>query len=491
MPQQTLKDKALSSMVWTMFSKYSNMLITFVSGIILARMLSPYDYGCIGMLAIFMALAEIIIDGGFASALIQKKNPTQEDYSTIFFWNLSMAAILYVVLYFLAPAISRFYDIELLCPVLRVQGLILFIYAFNIIQRNQLKKKLNFKVLGIVSVTTSLISLVVTIWLAYHGYGVWSLVANNIISALIPAVVFWFYLKWRPIWTFSWESFKELFSFGGYMFLTHLVNTFCSKLTGLLIGKVYSPATLGYYSKAMSTESMASHAISTSIDSVTFPLYARVKDDKPAMAAMVKRLTSTIAYITFPVMFVLMLTAKPLFVLLYSEKWLASVPYFQVLCIAGAASCLQSVNLQTIAAIGKSKVMFYWTVIRRSVGLVFIIGGMLAFGMKGLLVGMVLYHWTYYFINMGLVSKYIGYKWNKQLLDLIPMAVMSVVAAVISYFAISPWHLNMYVDGILKVVVYAIIYMGWSLLFKPESFTYSLTIVPEKFRFWERKKKLV
>ena len=235
--KNSLKQKAAAGMVWTALQRYSTMFISFISGIILARLLTPYDYGCIGMLSIFMVLAEAFIDGDFGSALIQKKNPTQEDYSTIFWWNLCMAVLMYSVLYISAPAIARFYDIPLLCNVLRVQGIILFIYAFNIIQKNQLRKKLNFRVLSIVTITTSITSLVITILMAYHGFGVWSLVAQNMVMAAIPALVFWFYIKWRPIWTFSWKSFRELFSFGLYMFLTHLVNQFGNQIQGLLMPK--------------------------------------------------------------------------------------------------------------------------------------------------------------------------------------------------------------------------------------------------------------
>ena len=165
--QKSLKQKAASGMVWTALQKYSKMVIQFISGIILARLLTPFDYGCIGMLSIFMVLAEAFIDGGFGSALIQKKRPTQVDYSTIFWWNIGMSFLMYAVLYFCAPAISRFYDIPLLCDVLRVQGLVLFIYALNVIQRNQLKKNLNFKLLSIVSVSTSIVALTVTIIMAF------------------------------------------------------------------------------------------------------------------------------------------------------------------------------------------------------------------------------------------------------------------------------------------------------------------------------------
>lgn len=475
-------------MIWTALQKYSTMFIHFISGIILARLLTPHDYGCIGMLSIFIVLSESFIDGGFGSALIQKKRPTQEDYSTIFFWNLGMAVLLYAILFVCAPAIARFYDIPLLCDVLRVQGLILFIYAFNIVQRNQLKKKLNFKVLSIVTITTSIIALCVTVLMAYNGFGVWALVAQNLITAAIPALVFWFFVKWRPVMTFSSKSFQELFSFGFYMFLTHIVNNFGKNIQSLLIGKLYTPATMGYLSKAVGTERLASYSISSVMTQVTYPLYVKVQDDKTAMANMIRRLTMTISYVTFPLMVVLLLTAKPIFLLLYSERWLPSVPYFQVMCIVGLSSCLQSVNTQTIAAIGKSKLMFWWTLVKRTVGTTFMIGGLLLYGMKGFMVGVVIYNWLCYFVNIGLVSKHIGYNWIRQLLDLMPVTIASTASAIVSYMIVSLLQLGLYTDGIVKLLVCLGLYMGWSLIFKPESYTYTLSIIPKRLRIWERKK---
>ncbi|MBQ5943957.1 MAG: lipopolysaccharide biosynthesis protein [Bacteroidales bacterium] len=478
MAAKNLKQKAVSGMVWTALQKYSTMFIQFISGIILARLLTPYDYGCIGMLTIFMMLAETFIDGGFGSALIQKKRPTQEDYSTIFWWNLGMAVVMYAVLYFSAPAISRFYRIPLLCDVLRVQGLVLFLYALNIVQSNQLRKKLNFRVLSIVTILTSVISLGITVYLAYNGFGVWALVAQNLITVAIPAFVFWFVIKWRPILVFSKQSFRGLFSFGFYMFMTHILNKIGQQIQGLLIGKVYNASIMGYYSKAYNTERLASTSISNVMTQVTYPLYSEVQDDLPAMQNMIKRLTVTLAYITFPLMFILLLCAKPIFILLYSERWLQSVPYFQVLCLAGLAFCLQSVNLQTISAIGKSKVMFWWTLFKRIIGIGFVVGGLFFWGMKGLLVGMVINTWFCYFVNILLVSKYIGYKWWKQLLDIFPIAAVSLFAALVSYCCSSIMGLDLYPDGVVKVLVYVVVYMGWSVLFKPEAFTFFMTVLP-------------
>ena len=472
MSQKNLKQKAVSGVIWTALQKYSTMLIQFVSGIILARLLTPYDYGCIGMLMIFMVLAEAFIDGGFGSALIQKKRPTQEDYSTIFFWNLGMAVLLYIILYFSAPVIALFYDIPLLCDVLRVQGIILFIYAFNIVQRNQLQKKMNFKVLSIVTILTSLTALTVTIVMAYHGYGVWALVAQNMLTALIPALVFWFYVRWRPQLTFSWQSFHELFSFGFYMFLTQLLNQFGHQFQGLLIGRFYNANTMGYYSKANTTERLASTSISKIMTQVTYPLYAELQDDKTALGNAIKKITLTLSYVTFPLMFILLLCAKPLFILLYTERWADSVPYFQVLCIAGLAYSLQSVNYQSVAAIGKSRTMFVWTFVKRAVGIGLVVGGLLLDGMRGLLVGMVLNTWFSYFVNIWLVSKHIGYRWQRQLLDIAPVLIASLCAAALTYAVGYLCSLSLYADGLLKLFVFVALYVAWSVLFRPRAYQY-------------------
>lgn len=467
---KNLKQKALSGIIWSALQRYSKMFISFISGIILARLLTPYDYGCIGMLMIFMFLAESFIDGGFGSALIQKKYPTQEDYSTIFFWNLGMAVLLYVILYFSAPAISRFYRIPLLSSVLRVQGIVLFLFAFNIVQSNQLRKKLNFRVLSVVTITTSIVSLVVTIIMAYNGYGVWALVAQNILTAAIPALIFWFYVKWRPQLTFSWQSFRELFSFGFYMFLISLMSQFGRQIQGLLIGRFYNPETMGFYSKASATEKLSSQSISQIITQVTYPLYAAVQDDKQTLCIIIRKLMMVISYITFPLMFVLMLCAKPLFILLYSDRWTDSVPYFQVLCLSGLAFCLQSVNKQSIAAIGKSKTLFIWTVVKRVVGISLTVLGFLLFGMKGLLAGVVFHTWFSFAVNIGLVSKYIGYKWWRQMFDILPVFSISITIALISYGVGLLGYQQLYLNGLVMMLTYVSLYIAWSLVFKPEAF---------------------
>ena len=485
----SLKQKAASGMVWTSIQKFAGIGIQFISGIILARLLMPEDYGYIGMLSIFMVIADSFVDGGFASALIQKKRPTQDDYSTIFFWNLAMSLLMYIILFLTAPMIARFYNMPILSSVLRVQGIVLIIHAFSIIQANQLRKQLRFKKLAIISLITSIVSLSVTIILAYKGFGVWALVAMNLLSAFIPAVIYWLTNRWHPLLVFSKSSFKELFGFGVFMFLTHILNSVCNNVQGLLIGRLYTPATMGYYSKAKSTEELASTSISKVMGQVTYPLYAEYQDDKTMLGGVIKRITCSVAFISFPMMFLLILLAKPVFIILYSEKWLSSVPYFQVLCVAGIAICLQGVNYQAIAAVGRSKEMFTWTIIKRTIGLGLIIGGLVLWGIKGLLIGMVLQSWVIYIINAYQVDKYIGYKLVAQLKNLAPILVLTLISFIVSYccYFLFDSSINMYLLALIQLSVFLLGYLGSAILFKMESYYYIKDTIP--LLFGELKKK--
>ena len=453
------------------------MGISFISGIVLARLLTPEDYGCIGMLSIFMVVASSFVDGGFASALIQKKRPTQEDYSTIFFFNLGMSLLMYAILFIAAPAIARFYKMPLLSSVLRVQGLVLIIQAFSLIQSNQLRKQFKFRKIAIITLTASITSLVITIVMAYKGFGVWALVTMNLITAVIPAIVYWLTGKWRPLLVFSKNSFKELFSFGFFMFLSNLINTFCNNIQGLLIGRFYNPATMGYYSKAKSTEELASTSISNVMGQVTYPLYSEYQNDKAKLANVIKRITSTVAYITFPLMFLLILLAKPVFMLLYSERWMDSVPYFQLFCIAGIAICLQSINGQAIAAIGKSKVMFRWTLVKRGTGLILLVLGMAVYGIYGLIAASVITSWLIYLINAWLVNKHIGYGFGEQIKDLLPILVISLIAFAVSYCS-GIVSTNIFLSGGVKLVVFSLIYAVLSVAFKLEALSYAKELFP-------------
>lgn len=440
------------------------MGISFVSNIFLARLLSPDDYGCIGMLMIFILFANTFIDGGFGSALIQKKEPTQEDYSTIFYWNLALSSALYAVLYFTSPLIAGFYNLPLLASVLKVQGLVLILNSLSIIQQNRLRKQLKFKKLAVVSLISATISLSVTICLAYIGWGVWALVAQQLLMSFFNAVLFWIVARWRPSLVFSGKSFKELFSFGGFILLSNLLNTLGNNVQGLLIGKYFNSYTMGLYSQARKLEEIASTSISNVVDQVSFPVLAEVQNDNAKLTNVLKKLVTSIAFLSFPIMLLLIAIAKPLIVLLYSAKWIDCVPYFQILCIAGLAISLQNINYYAVAAIGKSKELFYWTVIKRIISLMLIVIGFFMYEIWGLLGGMVLAAYIMYAINAVLVSKNVGYKFTCQMKDLMPILIISLISFVLTILS-TCINLSSLLEILLASFIFILSYLILSYVF--------------------------
>ena len=460
----SLRERTISGMLWSFMQKFGTMAIAFVANIVLARLLTPDDYGCIGMLLIFIAVANTFIDGGFGSALIQKKEPTQEDYSTIFYWNLFLSIVLYGILFFTAPFIADFYEISLLTPVLRVQGGVLILNALSIIQCNQLRKQLRFRLIASVNLTASLLSVVITIVLAWIGWGIWALVAQQLLFSLFNAILFWSFNKWVPSFLFSKKSFKE------FILLSSLINTFCDNIHGVLIGKFFSPAIMGLYTQARKLEEIASTSISSVVNQVAYPVLSEFQNDNLSMIRVLQRFITSLAFLVFPLMMLLILIAKPLIILLYSDKWVASVPYFQILCIAGMAICLQMINYNAVAAIGRSDILLKWTIIKRSLGLILNIGGLICFGMYGLLWGGVLTAYSLYFINSYLVSRYVGYRIKSQIKDLFPIIITVLLTFVITYFLSNLVVLNIYFEGLSVTIIFMILYLSLSSVFNLSSF---------------------
>lgn len=470
MAGSNLKTKTISGMIWSSIQRFGTMIISFVSNIVLARLLTPDDYGTIGMLMIFIAVANTFVDGGFGSALIQKKEPTKEDYSTIFWWNMFLSIVLYGVLYLSAPAIARFYNLPLLSQVLRVQGLVLILNALNVIQQNQLRKQLKFKSLASATVISATLSAGIAIALAYLGWGVWALVAQQLMMSGFTATILWIINKWYPSPIFSKKSFKELFGFGGFILGSNLINTFCNNLQGLLIGKFFPPAMLGYYTQAQKLEQIASTSISNVVDQVSYPILSKFQDDKSQLIIVLKKLASSIAFATFPLMILLIIISEPLIVFLYSAKWLPSVPYFNILCIAGLASSLQGIHYYAVASIGKSKEMFIWTVIKRTLGIGYLIVGVYFWDIYGILWGAVLVSWTVLFINAYLTSKYIGYKLKTQLRDLLPIVALSLFSFFISGVLLKHIGLNATAQALSEGIIFVVIYLLFAHIFKIDAY---------------------
>ena len=273
--ESNLKQKTISSMIWNAIQRFGTMILSFISNIVLAWILVPEDFGCIGMLSIFIAVSEVFIDGGFGSALIQKKGATQEDFSTIFYWNLFVSAILFLALQLFSPVVATFYHMPELTNILRVTSVVLIINGFSVIQTTMLTKALSFKLLAKINVISTFVGVVVSILAAMIGLGVWSLVIKTLLSALLAAILLWTLNKWRPSLVFSTKSFKDLFGFGGLMLVSSLLNTLFENIQGLVIGRVYTPADLGYYSQAKKLDDIPSKSISQIVTQVSFPAFSK------------------------------------------------------------------------------------------------------------------------------------------------------------------------------------------------------------------------
>ncbi len=422
----SLRQKTVSGIIWVGIQKFSSIGISFISNIVLARLLTPDDFGYIGMLMVFIALANTFVDGGFGSALIQKTNPTQVDYSTIFYWNLILSIILYVFLYFGAPFIASFYNMPLLCSILRLQGIIIIINACTIVQFNILRKQMLFKKISTINIASSVISVIVAIVYAYFGGGVWALVTQQIVQGLCNLFFIFIFISWKPLMIFSLKSFKSLFGFGSFMLLSNLINTAANNISALIIGKFFSAGMLGYLTQAQKIENLASTSIASTVEQVTYPLLVEVKEDYSQMRKVIRLLNVGLLAIVLPLMLGLIIGAEPILLFLFGEKWLPSVPILRILCIAGVFICLQGANYNVIAALGMSKVLFRWTVIKRLSGILVILFGFYFNGFTGVLYGMVLGSFLICLCNSWLVKKYINYGLLQQLKDLLPILLPTV-----------------------------------------------------------------
>ena len=457
--EQTLGKKTFSGAVWASFDKVGTMALQFVVNLILARLLMPSDFGCIGMLAIFVIVSQTIIDGGFGSALIQKKEPTQIDYSTIFYWNILFALFLYILLFIAAPWIASFYKMPLLCDVLRVIGINLVINSLGIIQINRQRKQLAFRKIALINVASYLLSGIVAIGMAYAGYGVWSLVALQLLFSLFSVSLFWIVTKWAPSFCFSFTSLKGLFRFGGYLLFASILQEVCKNLQGLIIGRRFSSVEMGLYAQAKKLDDVTSLTLPNIIVQVMFPVYSQIQDDLERTREVLRMNVRIISFVTFPLMILLVLIAEPLIRFLYGHKWDAAVPYFQILCVGGLFACLQNINYYAVAAQGKSNVLFAWSFYKWSMLLLLLLVGM-HWGMNGILWGMVISSLNIYLVNAGLVSKYVSFSLWRQLKDILPIAVVALVAACCLYILGQYYSLSFVYQAFIYIAVYlCLVYM--------------------------------
>ena len=446
---------------------------------VLARLLMPEDFGYIGMLSIFISISDVIAIGGFGQALVQKENPQHIDYSTVFIWNLVASILLYLILFFCAPLISRFYDMPLLCDILRVQSLTIIIHAFVVIQNNQLQKNLRFKEYATRNVIAAIAGTSVAIIMAFKGFGVWSLVASSITSGICSVFLLWNMSKWRPTLEFSWKSFKELFAFGGLVALSDIFEKIFSNIQGLIIGKLFSAKEMGYYSQAYKLEQIPINTFSTTVSQVSFPLFSALQNDKNDVRKALRKNISCLTYINFPLSAIMIILAVPLIHLFYGAIWDAAIPYFRIMCLAGMVSSISVMNLNVIKGMGKGKSFLFAKLTNRVLGIVIIIIGSM-WGMYGIIWSLVFVSYLELIIYTVINKKLIGYGFFAQIKDVYMNIVITLFPSISIWYISEYVIMNEYLLLIIQLLLFIGLYLLLSKLFKIEAFMIYKGIVLQK-----------
>lgn len=428
----SLKQKSINGMLWTVSERLGVQAVQLLVQIVLARLLEPAQFGLIGMLMIFTAVAQSIMDSGFGSALIQKTDADQTDSSSIFFFNLFLGVILALVLFLTAPLIAQFYRQPALIPITRVLSLTLIINAFGLVQTSLLAKKLDFKTQMKISLLAVILSGVIGIVMAYQGFGVWSLVAQLVSKSVFQAILLWLFNDWRPTATFSLSSLKSMFTFGSKLLVSGLLDTVFNNIYQTFIGRVYSPTDLGFYSKAKSIETAATQATSSSLGQVLFPAMVHLKNDTESLRKAYRKTIRLSSFLHFPLMIGLWAIAAPLFQLLLTDKWAQSIPYFQILCIAGLLYPLHVLNLNVLKVKGRSDLFLRLEVIKRALVILSILLTY-KWGIKAMLYGQIVTSLIGYVLNSFYSGHLINYsQWN-QIKDLLPSFVSTLVMGIAMY----------------------------------------------------------
>lgn len=426
MQNKSLRKTAISSIFWTFSQQFSTQIIAFFLSIVMARILLPEEFGLIGMIMVFINLGQSLKDGGLTQSLIRTDKPTQDDYSTVFYFNLAGSILIYLMIFLGAPFIADFYSQEVLTNIIRLYGLTIIISGFSSIQLTRLTKEMDFKTQMIISIPSLIISGLVGIYLAYSGYGVWSLVWSGIVQAFVNSVQLWWYGKWSPSLSFSMEKFKYHFSFGYKMTLTSILNTTFTNIYQILIGRFFIASQVGFYTRASSVRQLPVTNLSKALDKVTYPLFASIQNDDVRLKRAYKEIMQMVIFIVAPVLIFLGALGEPLFRFLFTEKWLPAVPYFQVLCIAGILFPVHSYNLNILKVKGRSDLFLKLEVIKKIMIIATIVVSF-QFGIMGLVWGQVFTSVASLFINTYYTGKFINYTSWDQLKDILPMIVFAAI----------------------------------------------------------------
>lgn len=412
-----LKDKTVKGVIWSSIDRFTTQGISFVFSMLIARMLLPSDYGVIAMLGIFMAISSCFIDSGFGIALIRKKDRSETDFCTVFYFNIVVSCFFYVLLWFASPYIAWFYEMPLLESVTKVWGLNLIIGSLSGIQNAKLSIAIDFKSRAKISVITTLFTGIVGLWLAYHGYGVWALVYQALASAVLRCLLLWCIVRWIPKLIFSWKSFKELFSFGSKLLASSLLSTIYENIYSIVIGKCFSASALGVYSRADGLAQFPSSNITGVLQSVTFPVLSTIQDDEGRLANAYRRFLRLSAFIIFPLMLGLSAVADPFIRLVLTDKWEGAIYLLQIICFSLMWYPIHAINLNLLQVKGRSDYFLKLEVYKKILG-VAILCVTIPLGLVAMCYGRVFSSIVCLGLNTYYTKKIIGYGFFEQMKDL-------------------------------------------------------------------------
>ncbi len=447
----SLRHKTIHGVGWSFIDNISNSGITFLVGLVLARLLTPEEYGIMAMIAIFIAISNSIIDSGFSNALIRKTRIERVDYSTVFYFNLTVSILIYALLYLAAPTISVFFKEPVLLAVIRVIGWVLIINALAIIPRTQFVRNVDFKTQTKVSLISSISSGVIGIGMALGGMGVWSLVGQQLFRQFLNTLFLWVYSKWHPVWEFSMKSFKELFGFGSKLLLSGLLDTIYKNIYYIVIGRFYTSAQLGQYTRAEQFNMIFSSNLTSVVQRVSYPVLSSIQEEPERLREAYRKVIKITMLITFACMLGLAAVAKPLILILIGEKWLPAVYFLQIICFSGILYPLHAINLNILQVKGRSDLFLKLEIIKKIIAVGPIVVG-IAYGIEYMLWGSVLTSFIAYFLNSYYSANLINYPTGEQLKDILPTFLISFVVAAFMW-SVSFWNISVY--ALLPIQLFA------------------------------------
>ena len=464
----SIKNKVISNLFWKILESSGTQAIQLIVQIVLARLLMPSDFGIITTIIIFTTIANVFIQSGFSTALIQKKDANDTDFSSVFYLNLIVASILFWILFFAAPFISIFYKEPQLIPVLRVLSITLFFGALNSIQNAIVARRMQFKILFISSLGAILTSGTVGILLAYYGFGVWALICQQITNQFVISIILFFTIRWRPKLLFSFRILKSLFSYGWKLLASSLIDNLYMNLYNLIVGKMYNSQMLGFFNRGQQLPSLIVTNINGSIQSVIFPALTSQQDDKQKVKAMVRRSIVTSSFILFPIMAGIIVIAKSLIKVLLTEKWLPSVPFLQIYCVIYALWPIHTANLQAINALGRSDIFLKLEFIKKVIGFL-ILGITVFYGVYAIALGGIISGIISMVINSYPNKRLLNYDYKEQCIDIMPSLILSIVMGFVTY-CISFLRLNDWILLLLQIISGMVLYIGMEYFLRLECF---------------------